>query len=155
MKKNTSSMWAGLKCYGVPALVVMVITMFTPFQVLRAATHIAAIAVNDTIVYEEDEVDEKPSYPGGENKFHLFLTSNVRYPVEAQKHGQSGWGEVSFIVRSDGRLDDFYISRSTGHIILDEEVMRVARKMKKWVPGKKDGVAVNVRTSIPITFRLR
>jgi TonB family protein len=155
MKQKKLSMWAGLRGYCIPAMVVMVVALFAPIQVLHAAARIAAVAVSDTIVYEVGDVDEEPSYPGGEDEFMHFLINTVRYPVKAQEYGMSGRAEVSFIVRSDGRLDDFYISTSTGHIILDEEAMRVARKMKKWVPGKKDGVAVDVRTSFPVTFRLQ
>jgi hypothetical protein len=37
---------------------------------------------------------------------------------------------------------------------LDKEAIRVVQEMPKWKPGKQRGEAVNVRFTIPISFRL-
>ena len=38
---------------------------------------------------------------------------------------------------------------------LDAEAIRVLSSMPKWKPGKHSGVAVNVRYSMPVMFRLQ
>jgi hypothetical protein len=38
---------------------------------------------------------------------------------------------------------------------LDAEALRVINSMPNWTPGKQNGVAVRVKYTVPITFRLQ
>jgi hypothetical protein len=38
--------------------------------------------------------------------------------------------------------------------VCDREAIRVVKKMPKWIPGKQNGIPVNVYYYLPITFKL-
>lgn len=54
----------------------------------------------------------------------------------------------------DGVVTNIQIDRKLGHGC-DEEVIRVLKRMPKWIPAKLDGKAVNYRFSIPVTLALQ
>ena len=60
---------------------------------------------------------------------------------------------MQFIVRSTGEITDIKVARSVDPS-LDKEAIRVISSMPKWIPGKQGGEAVNVRYTMPLTFRL-
>lgn len=70
-----------------------------------------------------------------------FLTTNIKYPVEAQKKGVSGRVIVQFVIMEDGTLDQAKVVRGVDPL-LDEEALRVVKLMPKWKPGMDRGEAV-------------
>lgn len=105
----------------------------------------------DDDVYEV--VEKMPEFPGGIAELMKYLSSNIKYPVEAHKAGIQGRVVVSFIVNKDGTVKDAKIVRSVDKSI-DAEALRVISAMPKWQPGYQDGKAVSVRYTVPVTFRL-
>ncbi len=99
-------------------------------------------------------VEDMPSFPGGMEECVRFLSRNIKYPVEAQKAGAQGRVILSFIVNKDGTISDVEVMRSVSKE-LDAEAVRVVQSMPKWKPGKQRGQAVDVRFSMPVTFRLQ
>lgn len=108
------------------------------------------VSSND-FVYEM--VEELPSYPGGMGELFGFLAGNIKYPEDAIAQGQEGRVMVSFVIKADGSISDVKVASGVCES-LDREAVRVVKTMPKWTPGKQNGKAVNVRFSIPITFRL-
>lgn len=51
-------------------------------------------------------------------------------------------------------MDELKVVKSV-HVSLDKEALRLLRSMPSWTPGQKDGAAVRVRYTVPITFRLQ
>lgn len=107
-------------------------------------------AINEDMIYRD--VEEMPSFPGGQSALFDYLSKNIRYPVVAKENGIQGRVLVSFIIEKDGSLTDFVIEKSVDPS-LDKEAIRLVRSMPKWNPGKKDGQSVNVKYTLPITFR--
>lgn len=105
----------------------------------------------DDDVYEV--VEKMPEFPGGIAELMKYLSSNIKYPVEAHKAGIQGRVVVSFIVNKDGTVKDAKIVRSVDKSI-DAEALRVISAMPKWLPGYQNGKAVKVRYTVPVTFRL-
>lgn len=105
----------------------------------------------DDDVYEV--VEKMPKFPGGGAELMKYLSSNIKYPVEAHKAGIQGRVVVSFVVNKDGTVKDAKIVRSVDKSI-DAEALRVISAMPKWQPGYQDGKAVSVRYTVPVTFRL-
>ena len=132
-----------------------------------------------------DKVDEMPEFPGGEEALYRFLIEHVKYPAIAQDIGAQGKVIVQFVVQADGQIADVqtdkvlsanglaeitimtYKKDMTDEEIkavdaqnnalesLKTEAVKVIKAMPRWKPGKKDGKPVNVRFSLPISFRLR
>ena len=98
-------------------------------------------------------VENLPEYPGGMNELMKFLQQEVKYPKEAQEKGLQGRVIVQFIVKKDGSIIEPKVVKPVDPL-LDAEAVRVVSAMPKWNPGKQRGQAVNVRFTLPISFRL-
>lgn len=105
-------------------------------------------------IFNGDDVDQQPSFPGGTNALNTFIASNLKYPVWAQEEGIQGRVVVKFIVEKDGSISNVEVDRSVSPS-LDNEAMRVVKAMPKWIPGQINGKAVKVECSYPFVFRLQ
>lgn len=119
-------------------------------------------------VYEE--VDEMPRFPACEEEttpqarkdcaqqaLFSYIFSNLKYPETAKEQGIEGVVVASFVVNTEGKLEDISIARSV-HESLDNTVLKIVASMnnmeENWIPGQKDGQTVNVRMKLPFKFKL-
>ena len=101
-----------------------------------------------------DVVEQMPSFPGGQQKLMEYLSENTRYPEGLGESCIQGRVILTFVVERDGSISDVKVVRSLDPL-LDKEAVRVVSSMPKWIPGKQNGVAVRVKYTIPVTFRLK
>ena len=99
-------------------------------------------------------VEIMPEFPGGEEALAKFLRNNLRYPGMASENGIQGVVFVKFVVRATGEISDVEVVGAKKGAGLDEEALRVVKKMPKWKPGKQNGQHVSVFFNLPINFRL-
>lgn len=97
-------------------------------------------------------VDEMPSFPGGQSALFDFMAKNIKYPEVAEECGIQGRVLVTFIVKKDGSLSDVRVAKSVDPS-LDKEAVRIIKSMPKWNPGIHKGKYVNVKFTLPVTFR--
>ena len=100
-----------------------------------------------------DVVEVMPQFPGGVQELFSFLSKTVKYPAEAEKAGTQGRVIATFVVRKDGSISDAHIVKSVDPL-LDAEALRVINAMPNWEPGTQNGKPVNVKYTVPISFRL-
>ena len=105
-------------------------------------------------IFNGDDVDQQPSFPGGTNALNTFIASNLKYPPVAGANGIQGRVIVKFIVEKDGSISNVEVDRSVSPS-LDNEAMRVVKAMPKWIPGQINGKTVKVECSHPFVFRLQ
>ena len=98
-------------------------------------------------------VEDMPKFPGGEAALFKWLAENINYPTLAAEQGIQGRVNVSFIVRSDGSIEDVEVQKGVDPLC-DKEAVRVIKMMPKWIPGKQNGKPVNVYFQLPILFKL-
>ncbi|GAB3910806.1 hypothetical protein GCM10028803_50920 [Larkinella knui] len=98
-------------------------------------------------------VEQNPEFPGGLAAMGQFLQKNLRYPPAASRANISGRVFVSFVVNTDGSIQDVTVLKGLG-FGTDEEAMRVVKAMPKWRPGKQSGRPVRVKYNLPINFQL-
>ena len=101
-----------------------------------------------------DVVEEQPSFPGGQSALMQWLSDNIKYPVIAAENGVQGRVIVQFVVSKTGSISDVKVVRGVDPS-LDREAVRVVSQMPKWTPGRQNGTTVNVRYTLPVTFRLQ
>ena len=99
-------------------------------------------------------VQEMPSFPGGDAARKKYLARNMRYPSQAAEEGIQGTVYVSFVVKTNGSLSDIKIIKGIGGGC-DQEALRVVKKMPSWNPGYQNGRKVAVRFNMPVYFRLQ
>lgn len=99
------------------------------------------------------KVEQMPAFPGGEKELAKFLSQNLKYPVSAQKAKISGRVILGFIITKTGEIKDIKVVRGIDQA-LNDEAIRVAKLMPKWVPGKQNGTEVDTDYRLPVVFRL-
>lgn len=124
------------------------------FLLFHSVSYAAMAQTQDKSILVYDSTDRMPEYPGGSDAMNHFLDKKLFYPERAIDAGFSGKVIVRFIVNEDGSLSDITVPKPLGYG-LDEEAVRVIELMPKWVPGQKEGKAVKVYYTVPITFSLR
>ncbi len=110
---------------------------------------------NKNVVYNKAEVD--PTFTGGEEAMNKYLKENMKYPEQAEKDALEGTVFVDFIVVANGSVREVMASDMPGEDAdqsLRDEAIRVVSNMPKWVPGRQHGKPVDVKFSLPITFRM-
>ncbi len=114
-------------------------------------------AQDDKKVNEQDHVfvdyEENAQFPGGEQECFKFLAANVKYPAECIEKGIQGRVIVSFIIETDGTVDEIKTMRSPDPL-LTKEAERVVALMPKWKPFMQNGKPVRSRYTLPVMFRL-
>ncbi|MDD4991054.1 MAG: energy transducer TonB [Paludibacter sp.] len=101
-----------------------------------------------------DVVEQMPRYPGGEEALMNYIAKNLKYPVEAQQKGIQGRVILRFVVSNTGKTTKVEVIRSVSPA-LDAEAVRVVESLPDWIPGKQNGVKVNVYYTLPVSFRLK
>lgn len=99
-----------------------------------------------------EKLDSQPMFVGGNEALRNYLIQNLRYPPQAEAKGVQGRVTISFVVASDGTVEDVQVVSGVG-AGCNEEALRVVERMPKWIPGYVDGRPVGVRTTLPIVFR--
>lgn len=94
-----------------------------------------------------------PQFPGGFNELVRFLTTHLKYPKKARRQGIQGKVVLKFIVDSEGSIQNITVAKSVSEE-LDNEAIRVVKKMPKWQPGLFDGTKANVYYLLPVSFKL-
>jgi TonB family protein len=100
-----------------------------------------------------DVVEQMPEYPGGAMAMFEYLAKNIHYPKDAEDQQIQGRVIATFVVMKDGSISNAKVVKSVDPL-LDEEALRCINAMPNWTPGKQNGQAVNVKYTIPISFRL-
>lgn len=107
------------------------------------------------LVYYKAEVD--PVYVGGAKAMNKFLKANLKFPEVAEKEQLEGTVFVDFVVSENGEVTNVTASDHTYagvDNLFKKEALRVVNLMPNWSPGLQNGKAVDVKYSVPITFRL-
>lgn len=105
-------------------------------------------------VYQEADVDILPQYPGGDHGLNSYLLYKTYYPKRALEQEIQGTVFIEFVVNEQGDVEDAQVMRSVDSS-LDQEALDAINGMPKWIPGKRQGKNVSVRTVVPVKFELR
>jgi len=123
-------------------------------------------AVQEQVVVKEPEpekpkeeeifvaVEQPAEFPGGMPALMKWLGNNIHYPEAAQQNDIQGRVIVKFVVEKDGSIGAATIVKGVDRD-LDQEALRVVKRMPKWQPGKNNGQPVRSYFNLPVTFRLQ
>jgi protein TonB len=98
-------------------------------------------------------VEQQPEFPGGISEMYKYLGKNIKYPSAASRANVSGKVFMTFVVNTDGSIQDVQVLKGLG-FGCDEEATRVVKSMPKWKPGRQSGRPVRVKYNLPINFQL-
>lgn len=105
-------------------------------------------------ITDKTAVIVEPSYKGGDEKLYKFLADNLNYPDKARERRITGTVVLKFVVEKDGSITNIEITKSVARDI-DEECIRVVKKMPRWKPGTVNGKPARFNYCQPIAFDLQ
>jgi periplasmic protein TonB len=94
--------------------------------------------------------EKEPEFPGGPEALKRFLAKNLNTPSDLED-GEKKTVRIRFKVDNDGSVNTFEIITSGGNEF-DNEVVRVCKKMPRWIPAYQNGINVPVSYVLPVTF---
>ena len=137
----------------------------------------------DADVYQDPDtavfmvVETMPEFPGGMEALMGFMRDNLQYPPLAKEMGVQGRVMVQFVIDKTGKVSQARCIRGVpapsakanateaekariekmgdAALQINREALRVVEAMPDWKPGKQKGQNVNVRYTIPVTFKLQ
>lgn len=98
--------------------------------------------------------DEMPTFPGGNEALQQFINETVKFPNDAVQRGIQGKVYVRFLIDTKGKVRNPKIARGV-YPSLDEEALRIVKKMPSWNPGRQEGETVIVSYTMPINFTMK
>ena len=122
------------------------ITLFFVFAFLLIPSHTIFPSGKDELYKPFAQVMPQPD--GG----IAAIYSKIKYPEVAQKAGVQGKVYLLIYINENGGVDDVKVLKGLG-AGCDEAAVE-AIKQTKFTPGKDNGVAIKVKLSLPITFKL-
>jgi len=107
---------------------------------------------NQEGTYSKSSIEDYiPKYPGGYPAFMKFVFDNLSYPKEAVEKELSGKVVANFLVEPYGSYERIRIIESP-YPILENEVLRVLRKMPVWQPARQIGLSLLNQCTVTIRF---
>ncbi len=103
-------------------------------------------------VFEYDFVEEKPSFPGGNEALLDYINKNRQYPADAYSQGIEGRVTCSFVVNANGGISHIRVIKGCNKS-LNNEAIRLLTEMPTWHPGRHLSHCVPVRVVHSIPFR--
>lgn len=100
------------------------------------------------------EIEYMPEFPGKVEALMKYMRTNVNYPRKAAENAIQGKVIVKFYVDIDGKVKNPVVLKSVDPL-LDEEAIRVVKKMPDWKPGIQFNRKVKVYYTLPVSFKLQ
>ena len=97
--------------------------------------------------------EKMPEFPGGNGAVAEYVRENMKYPAIAKEKGTQGRVIVQFVVNKKGKIVSPKVARSVDPD-LDKEAIRLIKSMPDWIPGTQGGKAVDVKYTLPVSFRI-
>jgi len=149
MSKEKSPFKMILKICSVTAVCVLLLFAFNTNVAAQSNSNLKL--QNDNINYVSTSVKE-PQFPGGIEKFYMFVGQNFKIPAEFSKQKIEGKLFMEFMVEKDGALSEFKVVKDLGYGVGDEAI-RVLKLSPKWIPASENGKPVRVSYSLPILLK--
>ena len=94
-----------------------------------------------------------PIFRGGQATLQRFINNRMVYPEKARREKIQGDVLLAFHINEKGECSNFRVLKGIGGGC-DEEALRVAKEMPRWIPAKTRGKSVAVDMQMPISFRI-
>lgn len=84
-----------------------------------------------------------------------ILARHKRYPRRAQSRRQEGVGHLYFVVEANGAVGAMRLTKSTGHRLLDDEILDILGRIGRLPPIPDDVGVARLEIVVPVNFDLR
>ena len=125
-----------------------------PFNCLLAGT----VQVNDSIHPQQRKTksytikETFPLFTGGQIAFNKYIAEHLKYPEISAKNHIEGTINVHCVVTKTGNIEKVIVMNNLDKYC-DAEAVRLVKGMPQWIPGKRNGKAVDMFRVIPVKFQ--
>ena len=102
----------------------------------------------------EDAKDNEERKTCFQQKVLIFVSNNFEFPEMAKEMGIQGRVYVNFVIEKNGSITNVEIVRGVDPL-LDDEAVRVVKKLPKLIPAKQRGKPVRMSFTLPINAKLQ
>ncbi|MEO1053517.1 MAG: TonB family protein [Bacteroidota bacterium] len=104
---------------------------------------------SDEVEYNYQEAEPVEGFPA----LYSYFEAELTYPIEAVQDSIEGVVLVEFLIDKKGQPSQIKIMQSLGGLF-DKESIRVIEGMPSWKPATINGIPVNSKMHIPLTFQI-
>ncbi|WP_395045158.1 energy transducer TonB [Flavobacterium sp.] len=109
------------------------------------------VTFGDETIYNMAQVEVKPEFPGGMQKFFQYVGRSFNMPDDESFTG--GKILVNFIVEKDGSISEIKVLKDIGFGTANEAI-RVLKSCPKWMPAEHNGKKIRCNYLIPIMLHV-
>jgi protein TonB len=102
----------------------------------------------------EDAKDNEERKTCFQQKILVFVSRNFEFPEMAKEMGIQGRVYVNFVIERNGSISNVEIVRGVDPL-LDDEAVRVVKKLPRLTPAKQRGKPVRMSFTLPINAKLQ
>lgn len=99
-----------------------------------------------------EKLDKLPEFPGGSNKFYIYVGKNFESPAINQERNIRVY--VCFVVEKDGSITDIKVQNDLGYGLAKEAIQVLKSLKTKWVPGMIGSNPMRTSYTLPITIQM-
>ncbi|MBX3255065.1 MAG: energy transducer TonB [Chitinophagaceae bacterium] len=97
----------------------------------------------------------RASFPGGESAWLKYITTQVNKNIDSlQEAGKAGTTAVTFVIRENGTLSDFKVTKMEG-TLLARILVEALQNGPQWIPATINGKKVSSVHKQPLTFQIQ
>ena len=109
----------------------------------------------DTSKIIDGFASQMPQYPGGEEALQRFIIENFYISDMMMEYITEVRVTMEYVINRQGYITDIkVISPNKTGFGVEEEAIRVLKKLPRWTPGKHHGEVVSVRVRQPIVIKI-
>ena len=97
-------------------------------------------------------VEKNPTFIGGQSELIKYINHKMDELISPEEIDFEGRVILQFVVEKDGKLSDIKVARGLTKKE-NETAILIVESMPKWEPGLQRGIPVNVRYTMPISFK--
>lgn len=97
-------------------------------------------------------VEKNPTFIGGQSELIKYINHKLGELISPDEIEVEGSVILQFVVEKDGNLSDIKVARGLSKKE-NETAILIVESMPKWEPGRQRGIPVNVRYTMPISFK--
>ncbi len=98
-------------------------------------------------------VSEPATFPGGYDAMTRFISTNIRYPLEAIEKNITGRVKISFRIDEGGLVRDVEVLERNAPLI-SQAALECIYEMPIWAPATKNGMQISSTFILPIDFAI-
>ena len=158
MLSNPSSPWRRLAWLAVLPFLAGTMFLANPARAKDVPSETQRVQTPDTmktVDFALIDPEFRPKFNGGDAiEFSKWVNGQLVYPQAAKDARIQGRVTLSFVIETDGKLDNVKVLRGVSPE-LDAEAVRVVSSSPDWTPAYINGKPKKVTYTFPIVFQLR